>query len=80
MVRWLPIELMVVGLLLAAGAAGLMAFRPLRLRSLRPVRVVSRAGPPPSVVVHDSGRRPAVVVRIEPHASAVVTTIEDTRP
>jgi hypothetical protein len=78
---WLPILLVVAGLVLAAAAAGLLAFRPLR-RGGHPVpdgnvRAVPRSGPPASVTVRDTGNRPALTVRIEPHAGATVTTIEE---
>jgi hypothetical protein len=78
---WLPILLVVTGLVLAAATAGLLAFRPLR-RGEHPVpeenvRAVPRSGPPASVTVRDTGSRPALTVRIEPHAGATVTTIEE---
>ena len=81
---WLPILLVVTGLVLAAALAGLLAFRPPR-RSAHPgpegdVRAVPRSGPPASVTVRDTGRRPALIVRIEAHAGTTVTTIEDTQP
>jgi hypothetical protein len=81
---WLPILLVVTGLVLAAAAAGLLAFRPLR-RSAHPVpngnvRAVPRSGPPASVTVRDTGSRPALIVRIEPQAGATVTTIEERQP
>ena len=78
---WLPILLVVTGLVLAAATAGLLAFRPLR-RGGHPVtngnvRAVPRSGPPASVTVRDTGSRPTLTVRIEPHAGATVTTIEE---
>jgi len=81
---WLPILLVVTGLVLAAATAGLLAFRPLR-RSGHPapegnVRAVPHSGPPASVTVRDTGSRPALTVRIEPHAGTTVTTIEETQP
>ena len=81
---WLPILLVVTGLVLAAATAGLLAFRPLR-RGEHPVpeenvRAVPRSGPPTSVTVRDTGSRPALTVRIEPHAGATVTTIEERQP
>jgi hypothetical protein len=81
---WLPILLVVTGLVLAAATAGLLAFRPLR-RGGHPapgenVRAVPRSGPPVSVTVRDTGSRPALTVRIEPHAGATVTTIEERQP
>jgi hypothetical protein len=84
MSEWLPILLVVAGLVLAAAAAGLLAFRPLR-RGGHPVpdgnvRAVPRSGPPASVTVRDTGSRPALTVRIEPRAGATVTTIEERQP
>ena len=81
---WLPILLLVTGLVLAAATAGLLAFRPLR-RGGHPVpgenvRAVPRSGPPASVTVRDTGSRPALTVRIEPQAGATVTTIEERQP
>ena len=81
---WLPILLIVTGLVLAAATAGLLAFRPLH-RGGHPapgenVRAVPRSGPPASVTVRDTGSRPALTVRIEPHAGATVTTIEERQP
>lgn len=78
---WLPILLVVIGLVLAAATAGLLAFRPLR-RGGHPVpgenvRAVPRSGPPASVTVRDTGSRPPLTVRIEPHAGATVTTVEE---
>jgi len=82
---WLPIVLLVIGLILAAGASGRLAFRGLRhdghgATVAADVRTVPHTGPPATVVIRDTGRRPALTVRIEPHASAAVTTIEETRP
>jgi hypothetical protein len=83
---WLPIILLVIGLILAAGTTGRLAFRGLRQRGghgatvAADVRAVPRTGPPTTVVIRDTGRRPALTVRIEPHAGAAVTTIEETRP
>ena len=84
MSEWLPILLVVAGLVLAAAAAGLLAFRPLR-RGGHPVpdgnvRAVPRSGPPASVTVRDTGSRPALTVRIEPRAGATATTIEERQP
>jgi hypothetical protein len=81
---WLPILLLVTGLVLAAATAGLLAFGPPR-RGAHPVpgasvRAVPHSGPPASVTVRDTGRRPALTVRIEPHAGATVTTIEERQP
>ena len=81
---WLPILLVVTGLVLAAAMAGLLAFRPLR-RGAHPVpegnvRAVPHSGPPASVTVRDTGSRPALTVRIEPRAGATVTTIEERQP
>jgi hypothetical protein len=81
---WLPILLVVTGLVLAGATAGLLAFRPLR-RGAHPVpngnvRAVPRSGPPASVTVRDTGSRPALTVRIEPRAGATVTTIEERQP
>jgi hypothetical protein len=81
---WLPILLVVTGLVLAAATAGLLAFRSLR-RGRHPVtdgnvRAVPRSGPPASVTVRDTGSRPALTVRIEPHAGGTVTTIEERQP
>jgi len=81
---WLPVMWAVIGLVLVAGAAGLLAFRPLRRAGHAPaggsVRAVPHTGPPPSVTVQDTGDRPALTVRIESHASGTVTTIEERRP
>jgi hypothetical protein len=80
----LPILLAVIGLVLVAGTAGLLAFRPLRRAGHGMaggnVRAVPHTGPPPSVYVRDTGHRPTLTVRIEPHATATVTTIEEERP
>lgn len=84
--NWLPILLAVTGLVLVAGAAGLVAFRPLRRDPPRrgphgvaagDVRAVPHAGPPPSVTIRDTGGRPALTVRIEPRAGTPVTTIKE---
>ena len=84
--NWLPILLAVTGLVLVAGAAGLVAFRPLRRGPLPrgphgtgagDVRAVPHAGPPPSVTIRDTGGRPALTVRIEPRAGTPVTTIKE---
>jgi hypothetical protein len=81
---WLPLLLVVMGLVLVAGTAGLAAFRPLRRgghgAAGGDVRAVPHTGPPPSVAVRDTGDRPALTVRLEPRASATVTTIEEGRP
>ena len=83
-IDWAPIALLVIGLVLAAGTAGRLAFRGLRHRvtgtAAADVRTVPHTGPPTTVIIRDTGRRPALTVRIEPHASAAVTTIEETRP
>ena len=83
-IGWLPIILLVIGLVLAAGTAGRLAFRGLRHRvtgtAAADVRTVPHTGPPTTVIIRDTGRRPALTVRIEPHASAAVTTIKETRP
>jgi len=93
-IDWLPIVVLVIGLVLAAGTAGRLTFRRLRRGWLRrgwlrrgghgavaaDVRTVPHTGPPATVVIRDTGRRPALTVRIEPHAGAAVTTIEETRP
>ncbi len=80
----LPILLAVIGLVLVAGTAGLLAFRPLRRAGHGMaggnVRAVPHTGPPPSVSVRDTGNRPTLTVRIEPHVGATVTTIEERRP
>jgi len=84
-IGWLPIILLVIGLVLAAGTAGRLAFRGLRHGRgdetvTADVRTVPHTGPPTTAVTRDTGRRPAVTVRIEPHASAAVTTIEESQP
>ena len=82
-IDWPPIVLLVIGLVLAAGTAGRLAFRGLRQRihvTAADVRTVPHTGPPATVVIRDTGRRPALTVRIEPQASAAVSTIEETRP
>jgi hypothetical protein len=81
--NWLPVVLLVIGLVLAAGTTGRLAFRGLRRRvhgTAADVRTVPHTGPPTTVVIRDTGPRPALTVRIEPHDSAAVTTIEETRP
>jgi hypothetical protein len=80
---WLPVVVLVIGLVLAAGTAGRLAFRGLRQRghgTAADVRTVPHTGPPTTVVIRDTGPRPALTVRIERHDSAAVTTIEETRP
>ena len=84
-IDWPPIILLVIGLILAAGTAGRLAFRGLRHgrgdeTAAADVRTVPHTGPPTTAVTRDTGRRPAVTVRIEPHASAAVTTIEESQP
>jgi hypothetical protein len=83
-IDWPPVILLVIGLILAAGTAGRLAFRGLRQGRhgavTADVRTVPHTGPPTTVVIRDTGRRPALTVRIEPHAGAAVTTIEETRP
>jgi hypothetical protein len=83
-IDWRPILLMVLGLVLIAGTAGLAAFRPLRRgghgTAAGNVRAVPRTGPPPSVAVRDTGDSPALTVRIEPRAGATMTTIEERVP
>jgi hypothetical protein len=83
-IDWRPILLVVLGLVLVAGAAGLAALRPLRRGGHGTaggnVRAVPRTGPPPSVAVRDTGDSPALTVRIEPRAGATMTTIEERVP
>jgi len=83
-IDWRPILLVVLGLVLIAGTAGLAAFRPLRRgghgTAAGNVRAVPRTGPPPSVAVRDTGDSPALTVRIEPRAGATMTTIEERVP
>jgi hypothetical protein len=72
------------GLVVALGAAGLLASRLLRrgghASAAGNIRAVPRTGPPPSVTVRYAGNRPALTVRIEPRASAIVSTIKEIRP
>jgi hypothetical protein len=83
-IDWRPILLVVLGLVLVAGTAGLAAFRPPRRgghgTAGGSVRAVPRTGPPPSVTVRDTGDSPALTVRIEPRAGATMTTIEERVP
>ena len=58
-IDWRPILLVVLGLVLVAGAAALAAFRPLRRggpgTAAGNVRTLPRTGPPPSAAVRDTG-------------------------
>jgi hypothetical protein len=78
---WLPLLLVVIGLVLIVGTAALAALRRLRRgrRGLAGgnVRAVPRTGPP-SVAVRDTETRPAQTVRIEPRAGTI--TIEERQP
>lgn len=77
------VPLLVIGLLLVACAAGVLAVRRLRRGwhgQAGHVRAVPHAGPPTAVAIRDADTRPALIVRIEPHASSAVTTIKEARP
>ena len=69
---WLPIILVVTGLLLAAAAAALLAFRPLRRGAYQApggnVRAGPRSGPPAPVTVRDTGTRQALPAEDYPAA------------
>lgn len=76
--RWLVIVL-VIGLVAAASAAGVLIRRHWWPGPEPSIRTVPHAGAPASVVIHDTGKRPTLTVHIEPHASAVSTTIREAR-
>jgi hypothetical protein len=78
------IPVLVIGLVLAAFAAGGLTIRRLRRgnhSAARPsIRAVPHAGPPVTVTVRDTGTRPTLIVRLESRPADLVTTLKETQP
>jgi hypothetical protein len=78
------IPALVIGLVLAALAAGGLTVRRLRRGTHSAagpsIRAVPHAGPPVTVAVRDTGTRPTLIVRLEPRPADLVTTLKETQP